>query len=143
MLAIMLRSNSNITGIKIGQITSLLAMFADDMSVFMLNSPRNWQELRKTIREFQSISGLKVNYEKSTIYRLGSAKKADARYYASNQMIWTDKSVNILGVMLDTNVDNMLAINIEPIFERMNIILQMWKMRDLSLLGKILVVNTL
>ena len=56
-------------------------MFADDLNIFILNKQRVWEELVRTIGVFESISGLKINYNKSTVYRIGSVEKSRANAY--------------------------------------------------------------
>ena len=85
-LAIMLRESDKIKGVKIGHLTNLLAMFADNLTIFMENSEKEWQETLNIIRNFENLSGLKVNYDKTVVYRLGSAKNSVAKYYTGSSI---------------------------------------------------------
>ena len=142
-LAIMIRNNLAIKGVQIGSLVNLLTMFADDLNLFIENKESVWKEVQNTIAKFEKLSGLKVNYEKSTVYRLGSARNSISRFYSSRKMIWSDKSINILGVEIYETDHEMIQENMNPIFEKAENVLKLWKMCDLSLIGKVLVCNSL
>ena len=143
LLSINLRNNPHLQGITIKNINFLLAMFADDVTIFLKNTPRNGQELLKEIEEFEILSGLKVNYDKSTVYRMGSANKANARQYVLNKVKWSDKPPNILGVYISPKWQDSLNAKLEGTLENIQNMMEIWSKRNLSLLGKIVNVNTL
>ena len=143
ILGILLRQNKNIIGLKMGSFNNLLSMFADDMSIFIVNKQAVWLEVRATLEYFRQTSGLKVNYDKSVVYRLGSARKTNAKFYSEEKLHWTNDPVNMLGVMISDDEDELVRINIEPLLEKIKEILTPWLARNLSLIGKVLVVNSL
>ena len=128
LLAIMLRANKKIEGIPVGKYVSLLSMFADDMDIYIRNKNSVWEEVVKTIQKFEALSGMKVNYDKSTVYRLGAAKKTMAKTYSMNKLIWSDKPVNILGVKVSEDPTIMLEQNLRPLLIRTKAIFTTWKM---------------
>ena len=68
ILAWRLRNNTSIKGIKIGETEILLSQFADDMDLYL---PFEKVVLNAVIQEFSHIemnTGLKVSYEKTTMY---------------------------------------------------------------------------
>ena len=73
ILAIMIRTNQNIKPVQVEHIKLLLSMFADDVNIFMPNDPNSWESLKSTIKSFEAISGLKVNYDQTNVYRISSA----------------------------------------------------------------------
>ena len=142
LLAIMIRKNKQIEGISIGNIQQLLSLFADDMSICIPHKERVWKEIQYTLNKFQVLSGLKVNYKKSVVFRLGEYK-TNAKFYSMSKLKWTDKVVNILGVWVGKNMEQAMNLNFDSLFKKAQTTLDMWQMRDLSLMGKILVINTL
>ena len=90
ILAIKIRSNKQIEGVKIGSLIQLLSMFADDLSLFVSNKEKVWHAVRNMIEDYENISGLKVNYEKSTVYRPGSVRNTIARWYSKTKLSWAD-----------------------------------------------------
>ena len=81
------------------------------------------------------------------LYRLGSLRKTDAREYvkvSDHSKVWiTNASVNILGVWVDNDPNKIQELNYEPIFTKVVETLKSWKNRNLSLIGRINIVNTL
>ena len=53
------------------------------------------------------------------------------------------ESVEVLGIIVNEKDDQMIDENILPVLEKIKIILDTWKIRGLSLIGKILVCNSL
>ena len=86
---------------------------------------------------------MRINYEKSTIYRIGSLKDTNAKFYSHKKLLWTNEPVCILGLYVSHDKKQMLTQNLDPVIEKAEAILKMWYNRGLSLLGKILTVNTL
>ena len=86
---------------------------------------------------------MKINYDKTVVYRLGSARKTMAKFYSEKPLIWSDNPIKILGVILTDNEHDLLHLNYEPLLQKVDAIFEMWRFRGLSLQGKILVTNAL
>ena len=141
--ALMLKNNKKIEGIKIGSLINLLSMFADDITLFIMNKPSVWSEVLVEISKFESMSGLKVNYNKSMVYRLGSARNSIAKWYTGKTLNWTDDPIDMLGIKVSHSDSEMIQLNIDPILQKARATLALWKQRGLSLIGKILIINNL
>ena len=72
LLAIRIRKNNKIKGIKIKDQEILLAMFADDMGILMDFNQQSWTELEIELNKLQGQSGMLINYDKTEVYRIGS-----------------------------------------------------------------------
>ena len=143
LLAMLVHTNQKIEGIRMGTLHHLISLFVDDITLFIPNKTRAWAAIQETIDYFEHISGLKVNYDKSNVYRLGSARESNARFYSKNQLNWSEGPIETLGIFVTESNDDMLRLNIDPLFEKMERVLAIWKIRGLSLIGKIMVVNSL
>ena len=143
LFAIMIRKEKRIEGIHLGKMNSLLSLFADDLTLFITNKNRNWNLVQTQISKFERLSGLKVNYDRSVIYRLGSARRSNAMFYSENKMIWSDGNINILGIIVTETDQQMIQKNFDPLFEKIEQIFKIWQARGLSLFGKCLISNTL
>ena len=64
ILAIKIRNDNNIQGIRIGEKIVELTLFADDMACF-IKDIRSYSILLETLRAFGAFSGLKVNKDKT------------------------------------------------------------------------------
>ena len=74
ILSATLLNDSEITGIKINGKEFKSTMFADDATFAMDWSLKSFQKLLRILDDFKSISGLKLNVNKTTILRIGSLK---------------------------------------------------------------------
>ena len=142
ILAIMLRENGQIKGINVNEISNLLDQFADNLDVTTMHDPQSVSETLSTFNNFGSMSGFKLSYEKTSIYRIGSIKNTDAQYYTQD-IKWTNNPINVLGVYVSNDLDECMELNYNTIICKIKNTLNNWINRDLSLLGKVTVVNTL
>ena len=86
-------------------------------------------------------SGFTISYDKTTLDRIGSLRHSNATLYNLSQIAWTNKDINVLGVTVAH--ENILEKNYEGIVKKVAQTLNSWKNRGLTLLGKVMVVNTL
>ena len=61
LLAIMMKRNPKIEGIRIGQIVYLLSQFADDLTLYLPLKQKVWEEVMNVFARFEAISGMKIN----------------------------------------------------------------------------------
>ena len=77
---------------------------------------------------FGNVCGLKLNYSKTEALWTGK---------------WPRKKVKALGVWLSTDPDLTVSLNYKDKLDKIKTILECWKLRRLSLLGKITVLKSL
>ena len=70
-------------------------------------------------------------------------RHTNAKLYTTKNLNWTDENITILGVEIGSDKQSILTSNYEDIVDRVRAIVNSWKERDLSLLGKIMVLNSL
>ena len=141
ILADAIRNNKDIQGIKVGAISYLLSQFADDMD--SATKEECVDSFFNTLKWFQSISGLTINYDKTTVYRINSLNDTDAARYTSKQIKWSSGPMNILGIDVCTNNAEAIELNYNKLLLKVTTILKAWENRGLSLEGKVLIINTL
>ena len=143
LFAISLRQNKQITGFPIKEIMDLLGQFADDTDLFLNATERNIRNALSIVDNFYHISGMKVNYDKTTLYRIGSLNQSDAQMYVEQQVNWKSDEINVLGVCVTYDKSALLEKNYGILLTKTENILKSWKSRNLSLNGKIIVINSL
>ena len=145
ILAIELRKDPNLEGILVDQINKILFQYADDMDLYLYGSAENIQLAFKIINDFCKQTGFKINYDKTTMYRIGSLKKSKAKLYVSHDVNWVENNryINVLGVNVSNCEAELSQINYEELIPKAQAILNKWQNRGLSLIGKILILNTL
>lgn len=74
-LAIAIRSNQNITGIKINEIDNKIGLFADDIVIFLSHLEQSLHYMLNIISSFSKLSGYKINESKSAILFLKHSER--------------------------------------------------------------------
>ncbi len=121
-----------------------MSLFADDVaSILDMTDPSVLRTFLGILEKFARSTGLSINYNKTTVYRLSSLRRSKAVFYSEFGLFWTNDPFKFLGVVIGGGSDDLIKLNYSPIFERAQIICDMWKSRDISLLGKVCVVNSL
>ena len=141
ILAISLRENQDIDGITWKNIKNLLNQFADDMDVFSLAKEASLRAISKELRDFYYQSGFMVSYDKTTMYRIGSLRFTNSAMYSMDEYKWSNEDIKVLGITISH--DDFMEKNYAEIEQKVKKVLTTWYNRDLSLLGKVQVVNTL
>ena len=72
-------------------------------------------EALRTIENFCKRTGFKINYNKTTIYRIGSLRCSKAQLYTVEKVDWTNSPINILGVKVSQETDRLQEINYKDI----------------------------
>ena len=88
ILANKIRVNNNIKGITINGNEHKLCQFADDTEITILFEENSLRELMLIMDNFEIISGLKVNSDKTEIMKIGSAKKSDKQLLPTHKFKW-------------------------------------------------------
>ena len=142
-LAIKIRNESKIQGINIGKRVKKLAQYADDLWISMLHKKQCYEALFEIFHDYTTFIGLKINYNKTEVLRIGSLRNTDASYYTELPLFWSDGPIKILGMMFTGNIKEYKKINCENMLNKAENLFKICNKRTLTMLGKIVVVNTL
>ena len=143
LLAIKLRANPKIEGIEAKGIKYLLSQFADDLDIIMKFKESAWQELMYEFDHYKKCTGMLISYEKTTIYRNGSLRDSQAKFTSSQKVNWVSQPLNILGIYISHDLDEYTKLNLEPLVKKTRNLTKIWKVRGLTLMGKIQIINSL
>ena len=138
----MIRKNHNIKGISICNFEYKLTAFADDTTFFCsdLNSAKI---IIETFNNFSRYSGLKVNTDKCEICGIG-VKRGDVIALCGMKCVDLENdSIKILGVYYSYNDEIVKIKNYLEVIESIENVISVWRMRCLTLGGKITVLKTL
>ena len=91
ILAINIRTNQKIKGININNVCTKIIQYADDTCLPLAYDKQSLSEVIK--------SGLKVNYDKTQLLRIGSLRDSDDKI----NIKWTKDSIMMLGVKITTD----------------------------------------
>lgn len=139
-LATALREDERVEGIFIGQAETKVIQFADDMTILVKNE-ESMARAFKIIGEFGQISGLKLNEKKTQGFNVG-------QMILDNPLIQNLKWVNtmeVLGInfVYPYNKDRSIQMNFGKAIQKMKSVTKAWSKRDITLKGRIVIVNTL
>jgi exonuclease III len=143
VLSLYIRKNDLIRGIKLREKEALLSQFADDTTLLLDGSEQSFQEAIKILKQFSEISGLKMNLEKTQVIWIGSRKNSNIRYMRDENFVWNPGTFKILGIKFSVESENIANINYEDKLLVIKKALRYWKKRQLTPLGKIVVLKTL
>lgn len=143
LLSLMVRENKNIKGIKLGDTQRKLSQFADDNTFFLQFDRVTLLELENTLEAFEEATCLRINYNKTCIYRVGSLANSEAKLYTRKPFLWTNSSIKVLGITIDHVHNNVIEGNFLDILDKVSSTCKLWKDRGLTLMGKVLIVNAL
>ena len=128
----------SIQGIKINEEEIKLVQYADDTTLFLQNI-KSAENLFKLLTKFEKSSGLKINIDKTEAMWIGSDKY---RKETPLNVKWKT-SLKILGIYFSYDNTEALNLNYNSKIADLEKTLNLWKMRDLTLLGKILITKSL
>ena len=138
-----IRNNTRIKGININnKFHKAHAQYADDLWALILDNEENFKEIMQTVDLFCKNTGLKINYNKTEVVRFGSLRDNDPKYYSEKPLQWST-GTKVLGIDVHTNKDIMLTKNFNVLLDKMQKVLNVWKARSLTLIGRTQVINTL
>ena len=122
--------------------TFLYNAYAED-STFFLKDENSVKELLSTINYFSSSAGLKPNLSKNKETRIGALKGVKVAICGMKRIDLTEKAITILGVLLSYDKNLKLENNFRKTILNIKRILKMWRRRNLTLEGKIIIFKSL
>ncbi len=144
ILANYIRQNENIKGIKIGDFEHKLSQYADDTTLSVLYDADTLNTVLNIFDHFEQLSGLKVNYNKTEVLRIGSIRDSNARFYTTKPLKWSDTgSLTLLGVTISVDRNVLIDINYVQLIEKIKDKINLWSRRKLTIFGRILIIKTL
>ena len=142
-MALRLRENKNINGIKVkiddkAHIIKI-SQLADDTTLFV-SSKTDIALAMNEIEIFGSFSGLILNRNKTEGIWIGKLKNCKDKIRGIK---WTQNPVKALGIFFGHNKEECQKLNWEKRIEEMKNQFTAWGKRNLTIMGKILIIKTL
>ena len=102
-----------------------------------------FEKLFETLNTFENISGLKLNYEKTSNVWLGKKKNSAEIYLPHKKMDWNPPKFKILGLWFTNDLSNMIEINFASKFMEVRNMFTTWSKRMITPLGRVAVLKSL
>lgn len=132
-----------IKGICVLDAECKISQYADDTTLILDSSEKSMQQSFSLLDSFASISGLRVNYEKTEALWIGAMRFQRRKFAAFKNISWPSHKVKALGVWLSTIKEESITLNYDEKKEIISKTIENWQFRRLTLLGKIVVIKSL
>ena len=143
IMALRIRNNKDIKGfqIKIDEQTHSIqiSQLADDTTLYF-NSKNDISVAMNEIEIFGNFSGLMINRNKTEGLWIGKLKHSQDK---EENIKWTNKPIKSLGIYYGHDYIECEKLNWEKKIEKMNSLFLSWSKRNLSILGKVLIIKAL
>ena len=143
ILALKIKQNEKIKGIKINNNDFILTQYADNTTVILDGSEESLNETLHELENYAKISGLKVNFLKTHVVWIGSKKYSTESIKTKWKLNLGVNRFKLLGITFDTDLDKMLTLNFSDKLSNIKTKINYWKRRNLTPLGKITVIKSL
>ena len=108
VLAINIRENDNVKGLRFGNAEIKITQFADDTCLY-LNGTVSLENALKIFEEFYRYAGLRLNKDKTELIWLGKNAKTGKLF----DINITNKPTKVIGLWLTKNNEEVIKINID------------------------------
>ena len=138
ILAISIRQNEAIKGIKIGNEETKLLQFADDTTAVLADTD-SAVKLFEILNSFEIISGLKINCSKTEGMWIGTLRNHKAKPFGIK---WPDEPIKALGVYFTYNQKLLKEKNFIERLDSVRKLINIWSSRGLSIYGKVTIIKS-
>ena len=139
ILAIAIRYNTEIRGITVNETEMKISQYADDTTLILDGSKPSFSAALETLKNFGTISGLRLNNRKTEALWIGSYKGKEEIISPEKNFNLPKNKVKALGIWFSTDPDITIKANYEEKVVKVKNCLDCWELRRLSLIGKITV----
>ena len=141
LVAISIRSNTDIKGISLMKREFKIAQLADDTTLFLADL-QSVQRSTSLFERFSLVSGLKVNLEKSEIIPIGLTSTTDSNW-GHDILKYNKGPFKTLGIWFSYDKNESIKLNYQERLNKMKVLTNIWSSRNLSLKGKVTIIKSL
>ena len=142
ILNIMIISNPDLKGIVIGKTEHKIVQFADDTTIILDDSLGSLQATLNILEIYGSISGLKMNSDKTKVIWIGRKIKCKEKLNVKVKLDWDTTKFDLLGISFTMDLNKIPNLNYDRAIVKARNIIKNWNTRHLTPLGKITVIKT-
>ena len=142
VLTLFIKNNNDIKGIVIGNSEYKMTQFADDTTLILDGTTNSLEAALNILEIFGSISGLKVNTEKTQIVWIGKKKHSKEKIACKSYTWTTVTNFKLLGIIFSVDLDKCPELNYSVKKAKIKESISQWNKRYLTPLGKVTVIKT-
>ena len=139
IMANKVRQEPGFNGIKILGKELKLSQYADDTNLFCADLA-SVAKILEIVENFGNMAGLKLNRRKTKAIWLGRWEKNKSNPL---QLKWLHNPVKILGIYVSYDENGNKQMNFNLKLQKLQTNLDMWRARDLTLFGRVLIIKSL
>ena len=139
IMANKVRQEPGFKGIKILGNELKLSQYADDTNLFCADLA-SVEKILEIVENFGNMAGLKLNRRKTKAIWLGRWEKNKSNPL---QLKWLHSPVKILGIYVSYDENGNKQMNFNLKLQKLQTNLDMWRARDLTLFGRVLIIKSL
>ena len=140
ILGIQIRNNKKVKGFTFEKKEIKISQYADD-GIIMMSDYESVKEALQTVKNFSDVAGPQLNMDKVQGIWLGSYKANMPNNFA--EIKWTNEPVKCLGIYIGHNTVKCNDLNWGTKIAKIRRLLEVWKLRKLTIWGKIHILKTL
>jgi len=140
VMALDIEQNSSMKGFRLPHDHNLeikVTQYADDTTLF-LDDPNHAVSAIEYLNNFSKVSGLYLNKDKTEGIKLGK----DKNVFFNNEINWVT-NIKYLGIMLGHDHESNDTFNWKEKLSKIKSTIQVWKTRDLTQIGKIIIIKSI
>ena len=143
ILAMNIRQSPSLNGIRIRNNDFRICQYADDTVFFIDMSNRSFTNFMHILEQFANLSGLKINYDKCYVKRVGPCRMFDTVFCEHLPLIWTSDTITYLGIKIPHDINDVTCVNFAMKSHDVENCLKPWSARKLSIMGKVTIIRSL
>ncbi|XP_056407014.1 uncharacterized protein LOC130298133 [Hyla sarda] len=132
-LANILRMSPDVRGFRYGTVEEKVALYADDMLLFLGDTAHSLAPVMSLITEFGSYSGLLINWDKSVLLPLEPLPEVPQITISKIQIV---SSFKYLGIHITPSLHDFVPRNLLPILDKSSQKVSVWCKLPLSVVGR-------
>ena len=121
-----IRNCDQIKGICVLDSDCKISQYADDTTLILDGSEKSMQKSFSLLDSFASISGLRINYEKTEALWIDAMRFQRRKIAAYQNISWPSHKVKALGVWLSTVKEESITLNYEEKKETISKTIENW-----------------
>ena len=130
-------------GISVNNNEFKITQFADDTTLILDGSKNSLLAALNVLEVYGTMSGLKVNIDKTKLVWIGKKRHSKDKFDVGKDLVWGTSSFTLLGINFSVDLTNMIEINYIPAINSIEKLLNLWRHRYLTPIGKITVIKSL
>ena len=126
VMVYLLENDSQIQGLDIYGIKNLLAQFVDDTNLCLKFDKITLEAVINILEVVRNNIGLKVNYDKTSLYHIRSLSKSDAIIYTAKAFKWLNDTFEMLSITISNDTEMLATLNYNITIQKAKNILKSW-----------------